>query len=108
MSLSLIITASSRVGDRSWRLADVATASATRRHWEGVQAGVCQRIFSFTAQIVFVRQVSVGPSGRVAEGDAGATEAAVVMSAAETGFWEAIAKARMPVAATVQYQCFWK
>jgi hypothetical protein len=29
-----------------------------RRHWEGVHAGVCQRIFSFTAQIVFVRHES--------------------------------------------------
>jgi hypothetical protein len=52
------MTASSKEGDRSYFLADVATASATLRHWEGVQAGVCHRIFSFTAQIVFVRQLS--------------------------------------------------
>src|ERR1700744_3936901 len=61
MSLSLIMTARSSVGDRLWRLAEVATASAMCRHCDGAHAGVCQRIFSFTAQIVLVRQLGAAP-----------------------------------------------
>src|SRR4051812_12699478 len=56
MSLSLIMTASTKVSDSLYFFAEVDTASETRRHCDGVQAGVCQRIFSFTAQIVLVRQ----------------------------------------------------
>src|SRR6185312_2303997 len=56
MSLSLTMIASISVGERWWRFADVATASAIRPHCDGVQAGVCQRIFSFTAQMVCARQ----------------------------------------------------
>ncbi|HVZ87814.1 MAG TPA: hypothetical protein VHG72_12645 [Polyangia bacterium] len=52
MSLSFVMIASNNDGLRLCRFADVATASAIRPHCEGVQAGVCQRIFSFTAQIV--------------------------------------------------------
>src|SRR5262245_20916858 len=58
MSLSLTMMASSKVGDRSWRLAESLTASAILRHWDGVHAGVCQRIRSLTAQIVCARQVA--------------------------------------------------
>ena len=58
MSLSLIMMASNSDGLSSWRLAEAATASATLRQVEGVQAGVCQRIFSLTAQMVFLRQES--------------------------------------------------
>src|SRR6185312_2736685 len=57
MSLSLTMIASISVGERWWRFAEVATASAIRPHCDGVQAGVCQRIFSFTAQIVCARQL---------------------------------------------------
>src|SRR3954471_1808491 len=57
MSLSLTMIANSSVGLRSCRFADVATASAIRPHCDGVQAGVCQRIFSFTEQTVWARQV---------------------------------------------------
>src|SRR5258706_10858302 len=56
MSLSLIMTASSSVGERWYRFAEVETASEMRRHCDGVHAGVCHRIFSFTEQIVLVRQ----------------------------------------------------
>src|SRR6266404_4879286 len=56
MSLSLIMTASNNVSESLYFFAEVETASETRRHSDGVQAGVCQRIFSFTAQIVLVRQ----------------------------------------------------
>src|SRR5450432_3353533 len=55
MSLSLTMIARISVGLRSWRFAEVATASAIRPHCDGVQAGVCQRIFSFTAQTVCAR-----------------------------------------------------
>src|SRR5450432_4857836 len=68
MSLSLIMTARSSDGESLWRLAEVATASATRRHWEGAQAGVCHRIFSFTAQIVLVRQLAGCAAESVAPG----------------------------------------
>src|SRR5450432_2110442 len=68
MSLSLIMTARSSDGESLWRLAEVATASETRRHWEGVQAGVCHRIFSFTAQIVLVRQLSGCTAGSAPPG----------------------------------------
>src|SRR5580692_671099 len=71
MSLSLVMIARISVGLRSWRFAEVATASAIRPHCDGVQAGVCQRIRSFTEQIVCARQAlactsppaSVSPSG---------------------------------------------
>src|SRR6185312_2071718 len=56
MSLSLTMMASNSEGLRSCFLADVATASAIRPHCDGVQAGVCHRIFSFTAQMVCARQ----------------------------------------------------
>src|SRR6185312_2610812 len=56
MSLSLTMMASNSEGLRSCFFDDVATASAIRPHCEGVQAGVCHRIFSFTAQIVCARQ----------------------------------------------------
>jgi hypothetical protein len=54
-------------GERSWRFAEVATASAIRPHCDGVQAGVCQRIFSFTAQTVCARQAlaCTSPPGSV-------------------------------------------
>src|SRR5690242_377423 len=56
MSLSLTMIASTNEGLRSYFLAEVATASAIRPHCDGVQAGVCQRILSFTEQIVCARQ----------------------------------------------------
>ena len=58
MSLSLTMIASSSVGLRSCRFADDSTASAMRWHSDGVHAGVCQRIFCFTEQMVLTRQVS--------------------------------------------------
>src|SRR5262245_23719169 len=63
MSLSLTITARSSDGERSWRLADSSTALAIVRHWDGVQAGVCQRIRSFTEQIVCARHWPVTAVG---------------------------------------------
>ena len=68
MSLSLTMIASSSVGDRSWRFADSLTASAIFRHCDGVQAGVCQRIRSFTEQIVCARQLSATTFGTVPGG----------------------------------------
>src|SRR5580698_5633677 len=69
MSLSLTMIASSNVGLRSCRFAEVATASAIRPHCDGVQAGVCQRIFSLTAQIVCLRQEGPWVSGPLSIGD---------------------------------------
>src|SRR5262245_65829286 len=63
MSLSLTMIASSSVGDRSWRLAESFTALAILRHCDGVHAGVCQRMRSFTAQIVCARQLSATTLG---------------------------------------------
>src|SRR5438552_18577734 len=67
MSLSLTMIANRSVGLRSWRFAEPATASAIRPHCDGVQAGVCQRIFSFTEQTVRARHVSAwtSPPGSV-------------------------------------------
>jgi hypothetical protein len=64
MSLSLIMTARSNVSERLYFFDAEETAPATVRHCDGVQAGVCQRIFSFTAQIVLVRQ-SAGAASSV-------------------------------------------
>jgi len=36
-----------------------------RWHWEGVHAGVCQRMRSFTEQIVWARQLSLTVGGSV-------------------------------------------
>jgi hypothetical protein len=56
------MTARSNVSERLYFLADFETASETCRHCEGVHAGVCQRIFSFTEQMVLVRHGSrLGP-----------------------------------------------
>src|SRR5579863_9344086 len=74
MSLSLIMTARSSVSESLYFLAEDDTASDTVRHCDGVQAGVCQRIFSLTAQMVLVRQSSEGAPGsvlRTAAGTAG-------------------------------------
>src|SRR5262245_39088664 len=79
MSLSLIMIARINVGLRSFALAAEVTASEMRRHWDGDHAGVCQRIFSFTAQMVLVRQESpVSPATL----SAGVTAASVSVSSA--------------------------
>jgi hypothetical protein len=58
MSLSLIMIASNSVGLRSCRFDDDSTAFAMRWHSVGVHAGVIQRIFCFTEQMVLTMQVS--------------------------------------------------
>ncbi|HVZ72524.1 MAG TPA: hypothetical protein VHJ20_09125 [Polyangia bacterium] len=97
MSLSLIMTASNRVGLRSCFLADVATESATFRHVDGVQAGVCQRIFSFTEQMVLARQLSEAMPLGVDE-----VSAAVVLSGVAGEAERAPAAARTPNAARLK------
>jgi hypothetical protein len=78
-------------------LADDVTASAILRHCDGVQAGVCQRIFSFTAQIVFVRHES--PVGVDAAGAGAGTGSADSAAAARGGECEKVAA---PVRAAAQ------
>jgi long-subunit fatty acid transport protein len=87
-------------------LAEVATASATCRHWEGVQAGVCQRIFSFTEQIVLVKQLSVCGLERSGAGEAAAPGEAEATSAAETRVEEVKGDVRTANATIPQDQCF--
>jgi hypothetical protein len=111
MSLSLIMTASSSVSERWYFFAEVETAFETVRHWEGVQAGVCQRIFSFTAQMVLVRQSagaasSLGGSGAA---DMGAAAWATVWGGTVEALapeveipWKATAEATAPRAAAPQ------
>src|SRR4051794_28450572 len=81
MSLSLIITDSSSVGLRLCFFADEETAPAMRWHCDGVQAGVCHRIFCFTEQIVFARQVSASWAEWSSVIAGAATSAVTVVSA---------------------------
>src|SRR5438045_298699 len=88
MSLSLTITARSSDGERSWRFADSLTASAMLRHWDGVQAGVCQRIRSFTAQIVCARQGSLTSVGAGPDFSLETTAGESATSAGAATAWE--------------------
>jgi len=109
------MTARSNVGERLYLFAEVDTASEMRRHCDGVQAGVCQRIFSFTAQIVLVRQSSEGAPGS-SFGAAGAAAVWVVWTRADGDVealapgvetpWKATADAMAPRTATPQYKSF--
>src|SRR4051812_13984888 len=85
MSLSLIMTASNKVSESLYFFAEVETASETRRHCDGVQAGVCHRIFSFTAQMVLVRQSPSGAASRGAGGSLVVGGGAMGTSARATG-----------------------
>ncbi|HLK92207.1 MAG TPA: hypothetical protein VKZ18_20100 [Polyangia bacterium] len=76
--------ASINVGDRSCFFAEVATASAMRPHCDGVQAGVCQRILSFTAQMVWARQLLAWTSPPASVSGSG-VEDVVAMLAASGG-----------------------
>jgi hypothetical protein len=81
------MTARSSVGERWYRFAEVETASEMRRHWDGVHAGVCHRIFSFTEQIVLVRQSVDAVSASACE----VAAAWAVRTATDGGVVEALA-----------------
>src|SRR5450432_442098 len=105
MSLSLTMIARISVGLRSWRFAEVATASAIRPHCDGVQAGVCQRIFSFTAQTVCARHAlawisppaSVSVSGPAIANDGARLAKAVAVPKDKDSFRKSANTANPPI-----------
>src|SRR4051794_2866009 len=70
MSLSFTITARTREGDRSYFFAAAATPAAMSRQNSGVQAGVRQRTWALTLQMVLARHSSLR-NGEAAPSDGG-------------------------------------